>query len=1109
MLTTVIEIIAKVADQTSQGTGTAVQNLSKIEQAGLSMQKTLTNMSKMTKLEITASLKDSATQGLTGIINLGKNIMGKTWSVTSKLIDYATAPIKSILNLVKNPIVQTVTLVGITAGVADTISTYASYEQSLADTKAVTGASDAEMASISTVVKDLGASTTFTADDVGAGASVLGTAGWGAEQITEGLGGIVTMAQAGSVDIATAADINTSTIAQYGLQASDSGYVGDVLASTAANSKTDISGLGETFKYVGSTASALEYSLEDTAIAVGLLGNAAIDGSQAGTSLRTLFTNLVDPTSDTQAAMEKLGISLSDQNGEMNSLMDIMLQLRVGFSTLSAEEQAFYASSLAGTEGLSGLLAIANAGQEDFDKLTESIYGSAGAAQQMADTRVDSLSGDFAALSSAVDGVKISIGERLAPTLRSFTQLATDYVPEIGEAIESALTVSQLRFEALVETPEWEEADLSQKISLTWGAMVGEPFSEWWESGGKESALALAGNIGTTLGGVLSGGLMTLLGIDIGESVSDGMLIGKAFVDGFMEGFDFDGVAQGLLNAFMSVVGEASKILPFGEEATGSSWLAAGFLGYAGAKVAGAGKTLWDVGSGVVGAGTSLLGLGKTGLTTAVSGIGSGLSKTGSFLGSGLSNLGAGIALGWDALTGASKAEEWTGSNSVSNTLVSGVSAMIGGTGDGWSSGSLLENIWDTVTNTAKGAATGAAVGAAGWNPFTIAAGAITGGAIGFGTSIVGGETIASSITGYDKNEQNEQVEIVVEPNIFDSTVYGSGEANQNNRLYIENIEENLMALDDKVEDVNLGFEDSLQEATETAGTAISDSLAEMLGETLPEYMDSMWEGTGENLEELAQIASEEIGEGISAFFGEEIPLVLDGIWDDTENKMILATETAKPIVQQGISDFFTSSIPNNVQSVWDSGLSSLKSASKTASATISSSASAFFASATASISSFFESATSTMGANASYTLGMESEVPAYAEGGFLDSARLALVGEDGPEVIIPLGEKRRSRGIALWEEAGRQLGVPAYAEGGFVGQTFPTFASGGQGNSAVTIQVDVGGVSMPITVPEGVTSEKALLELILENMEDLAEEVARELAKSLEKVFSNMPVLA
>ncbi|MFI3254461.1 MAG: phage tail tape measure protein [Eubacteriales bacterium] len=1055
MTTTVIDIQARVSDETGSGTSSVIRNLTKIEQSAQSMQKTLANAQNMTKLELTASLKDSASAGLSGIMSLGKSLKGSVWSVTSKLIDYATSPIKAILNLVKNPIVQTVTLMGITAGVTDTISTYASYEQTMADTKAVTGASDAEMSAISTVAKELGATTTFSAAEVGAGASVLGTAGWGADQITSGLGGIVTMAQAGSVDIATAADINTSTIAQYGLQSSDSGYVGDVLASTAANSKTDISGLGETFKYVGSTASALEFSLEDTAIAVGLLGNAAIDGSQAGTSLRTLFTNLVDPTNDTATAMDKLGVSLTNDQGEMNSLMDIMLQLRTGFSTLSAEEQAFYASSLAGTEGLSGLLAIANAGEEDFDKLTASIYGAEGAAQAMADTRVDSLSGDFPALSSAVDGVKISIGERLAPTLRSFVQMATDYVPRIGEAIDSALGVSQMRFSMLIETPEWESAGLSEKITLTWNAMVGDPFMEWWNNGGQESAMALASNAGNTLGSVLSGGLMTLLGVDIGESASVGMQVGKAFVDGFTDGFDFDGITEGLLNAFKSVAGEAGKI--FTGDATGSSWLAAGAMAYGGVKVASGLKTAVDVGKGIYDTGSAVVGAGKA-LSTASSSTGLGsmaLSTAGKMAQS------AGVvSLVFDGLLGSSKSEEWLGGNSIGENIVSAISGALGGSNSGFGG---------ALTGAAKGAAVGSLFG----GPIGTGVGAVVGGVSG----AIGGEQIAQGIDTY-------------------MTTIGEACSTFGGRfseIWKKSMEEISQTNDSRT--------------TETK--SIFNEVSTNYFGNLSEAWTTFWSETGTTWSEKKTEASTWLGETTTTYFGN-----LSGawtlFWDETDNFWLSKKDEASTWLSSTTTEYF-SNLDRAWTTFWDNAFGFFTNSVPNALESVSGSISGFFSNLKGGVSDFCSNALASAGnwISTGFNTITGGAFSKYAEGGILSTPHLGLVAEDGPEAIIPLGGKRRSRGIALWEEAGRQLGVTAYADGGIIGrgERIPTIV-GASGSSVATTEVHItmGPTNFQVTVPDGEKSD--VVSAIRENISELTEEIALELSKTIKRSFSNMPIL-
>lgn len=180
------------------------------------------------------------------------------------------------------------------------------------------------------------------------------------------------LAAASGEDLATVSDICTDALTAFGLQASDSSHFADVLAKAASNSNTNVGMMGATFKYVAPIAGSMKYRIEDTAVAIGLMANAGIKGEQAGTSLRAMLTRLVDPPKDAAAALEALNISATNADGTMRPLNDVLVDLREGFAGLDDSQKASYASSIAGTEAMSGLLAIVNASDDDFNQLTES-----------------------------------------------------------------------------------------------------------------------------------------------------------------------------------------------------------------------------------------------------------------------------------------------------------------------------------------------------------------------------------------------------------------------------------------------------------------------------------------------------------------------------------------------------------------------------------------------------------------------------------------------------------------------------------------------------------------------------------------------------------------
>ena len=223
-----------------------------------------------------------------------------------------------------------------------------------------------------------------------------------------GIEGIMNLASASGEDLASVSDIVTDALTAFGLSAKDSGHFADVLAKTSSSANTNVSMLGESFKYVAPVAGALGYSAEDTAIALGLMANAGIKGSQAGTSLRSSISRLVKPTDDAAAMMDKYGISLTNTDGTMKPLGEVMNTLREKLGGLSEAEQAQAAATLFGQEAMSGMLAIINASDSDYQSLTNSIYNADGAAQQMSDTMLNNLSGQLTLLKSALEGLAIN-----------------------------------------------------------------------------------------------------------------------------------------------------------------------------------------------------------------------------------------------------------------------------------------------------------------------------------------------------------------------------------------------------------------------------------------------------------------------------------------------------------------------------------------------------------------------------------------------------------------------------------------------------------------------------------------------------------------------------
>ena len=233
----------------------------------------------------------------------------------------------------------------------------------------------------------------------------------------KGVGGVMDLAAASGEDLASVSDIVTDNLTAFGMKAKDSTHFADVLAQTSSKANTDVRGLGEAFKYAAPVAGALGYSVEDTSIAIGLMSNAGIKGEKAGTALRTMFTNLSKPTKAMKDEMDKLGISITDSNGEMLPMRDVLDQLRGKMGGLSKDQQAAAASTIFGKEAMSGALAVINASDEDYKKLTKSIDGSKGASKRMANEMEGGIGGAMRKMKSAIESLAISLGDALAPML--------------------------------------------------------------------------------------------------------------------------------------------------------------------------------------------------------------------------------------------------------------------------------------------------------------------------------------------------------------------------------------------------------------------------------------------------------------------------------------------------------------------------------------------------------------------------------------------------------------------------------------------------------------------------------------------------------------------
>ena len=329
---------------------------------------------------------------------------------------------------------------GVTALGTIAVKTGADFDSAMSKVAAVSGATGSEMDALREKAREMGSKTKFSASEAADAMNYMAMAGWKTNDMLSGIEGIMNLAAASGEDLASTSDIVTDALTAFGLSASDSGHFADILAAASSNANTNVSMMGETFKYAAPVLGSLGYSAEDSAIAIGLMANAGIKSSQAGTALRSSITNLAKPTDTVASAMEQYGISLTDSSGKMYSLRELMEQLRQKLGGLSEAEQAQAAASLFGKEAMSGMLAIINGSPADFEKLSnaidtcsDTVDGYNGTTEKMAAVMQDNLAGQVTILKSQLEELAISFSDILMPTIRSIVSRIQELVDKLNQ----------------------------------------------------------------------------------------------------------------------------------------------------------------------------------------------------------------------------------------------------------------------------------------------------------------------------------------------------------------------------------------------------------------------------------------------------------------------------------------------------------------------------------------------------------------------------------------------------------------------------------------------------------------------------------------------------
>lgn len=308
------------------------------------------------------------------------------------------------------------------------VTVTANFESAMSKVSAISGAVGDDFDALSDKAREMGASTKFSASEAAEAFQYMAMAGWKTEDMLGGIEGVLDLAAASGESLATTSDIVTDALTAFGLTANDTAHFADVLAAASSNANTNVSMMGETFKYAAPIAGALGYSIEDTAEAIGLLANSGIKGSQAGTTLRTIMNKLSGEVTICGEALGEFTVQTTNSDGSMRDFNDILDDCRVAFSQLSESEQASAASALVGQEAMSGFLALMNAAPSDIEKLRGAIADADGTAKDMAATMQDNLTGQLTILKSSLEELAISFGELLLPVIKDVVAGVQDLI---------------------------------------------------------------------------------------------------------------------------------------------------------------------------------------------------------------------------------------------------------------------------------------------------------------------------------------------------------------------------------------------------------------------------------------------------------------------------------------------------------------------------------------------------------------------------------------------------------------------------------------------------------------------------------------------------------
>lgn len=442
----------------------------------------------------------------------------------------------------------------VVAGFGAAIKTGADFEGQMSRVGAIAGSSKSQLKAMSDQAVDLGAKTSLSASEVAKGMEELAALGMNTNQIMKAMPGVISAAEASGSDLATTATIMASSLNSFNLKASDSGHVADLLATAANDSAADVQYMGDALKYAGTPAHSLGVTLEDTSAAIEVMSNSGLEGSQAGTALRASFIKLAKPSAQSQKAIDKLGISLSNSKGEFVGMPNLIGQFKDALQGMTKDQKLAYVAQIVGTEAASGFLALIDAGPAKLKKYSDSLKNSNGASKEAADKMKDNLKGSLEQLGGAFESLGITIGTAFAPVLRGLAKAVTFLVEKfnnmptplivlttifvgLGAAIGPLLVLTGILAHSIV--------GISEAVTVLTATEGGQAF--FTKIGANiKGILPKIGGLITKI--PLIGGLMTALTGPIGIAVAAIAAIGVAFVVAYKKSETFRNIVNAVIN---------------------------------------------------------------------------------------------------------------------------------------------------------------------------------------------------------------------------------------------------------------------------------------------------------------------------------------------------------------------------------------------------------------------------------------------------------------------------------------------------------------------------------------------------------------------------------